>query len=132
MKVVKIGDYTRVGLVRSGTGLTAKNAPSYSVNFAIERGEAAMKKYLGVTPASGNVTGANFWVRDACTELAASYLFQRLAAQNAPAVMYARGIRAEGGATFQGYGIMAESFWDRGIRLLDMHGRDIIIQRVEP
>jgi len=131
-----MGSYTSVNLVRSATGLSVANAPSYTVNFAIQRGEAAMKKYLGVTPASNNVTGTNMWCRDAATSFAAHYLFMRLASQNAPAVQYARGTRTagggQGGSAFQGYGIMGESWWNDGIRICDMHGRDIIIQRVEP
>lgn len=125
-----MGDYTRVGLVRSSTGFDKISAPSGTVNFCIQRGEAALKLFLGVTPATATVSGSTFWVRDVATSLSAHYLCMRLATQNAPAVMYARGIRQEGGATWRGYAVMAEHHWNNAIRLMEMYGRKVELSRI--
>ena len=135
-----MGSYTRVGLVRSATGLTNEFSPSYTVNFSIQRGEAAMKKYLNITPPSGgcNATGTqisdgtNLIWTDAATSFAAYYLFQRLFSQNAPETVYARGTRTERGASYIGHGMAATSWWDDGIRICDMHGRQSYLKRVQP
>lgn len=127
-----MGDYTRVGLVRSATGFTMELSPSGTVNFSIKRGESAMKKYLRLTPATGSQTEA--WVEDACTSFAAYYLALRLASMNIANVRYQRQdqSRAGGGSEFTGQSANADLWWTTAIRICDMHGRDIIIQRVTP
>jgi len=125
-----MGDYTRVGLIRSGAGFKRDLAPSGTVNFCIKRGEAAMKKYLGITPATGSNTET--WVEDAATSFACFYLAQRLASQNAPNVFYQRQAQTSRSSEFFGHALIAESWWNAAIRICDMHGRDIVIERVKP
>ena len=132
-----MGDYTYINFVRSATGFDRDMAPSGTLHYCIKRGEAAMKLYLRATPATANVTGTNFWCRDAATSFAAHYLCMRLATQRAPSVNYARGMRQVLGAgrlpaEFGGYTIMAEHWWSDGIRVCDMYGRNVIIQTVSP
>ncbi len=125
-----MGSYTRVGLVRSAAGFKRDLAPSGTVNFSIKRGEAAMKKYLGITPATGSNTDA--WVEDAATSFACYYLAQRLASQNAPNVFYQRQAQTSRSSEFFGHALIAESWWNAAVRICDMHGRDIIIKRITP
>lgn len=126
-----MGDYTRIGLVRSATGFTEELSPSGTVNFSIRRGEAAMKKYLRLTPASGANTEA--WVEDACTSFAAYYLALRLASMNIANVRYQRQdqSRAGGGSDAIAQGVNAAMWYEVATRTCDAHGRDIIIQRVD-
>lgn len=126
-----MGDYTRVGLVRSATGFTAELSPSGTVNFSIRRGESAMKKYLRLTPASGANTEA--WVEDACTSFAAYYLALRLASMNIANVRYQRQdqSRAGAGSEMIGQSMNAQMWYDSAIKICDMHGRDIIINRID-
>lgn len=125
-----MGDYTRVGLVRSGTGLTEMNTPSGTVNFCITQGEAALKKYLRLTPATGSNTES--WVQSAATSFAAHYLALRLANQNIANVAYQRQTSTDRGSRYGGHALSAEMWWDEACRMCDLHGRDIIIKRVEP
>jgi len=125
-----MGDYTRIGLVRSGTGLTEINTPSGTVNFCIRRGEAALKKYLSLTPTTGSAVEA--WVEDAATSFSAHYLALRLANQNIANVTYQRQTSADKGSRYGGHVLSAEMWWGEATRMCDLHGRDIIIQRVEP
>ncbi len=125
-----MGSYTRVGLIRSAAGFKRDLAPSGTVNFCIKRGEAAMKKYLGITPATGSNTDA--WVEDAATSFACYYLAQRLASQNAPNVFYQRQAQTSRSSEFFGHALIAESWWNAAVRVCDMHGRDIIIERISP
>lgn len=127
-----MGDYTSVNLVRSATGFSKVNTPSGTVNFCIQRGEAAMKMFLGITPATTTVSGSTFWVRDVATSLSVFYLCNRLATQNAPAVNYAGGIRSEGGATWKGYAVMGEYHWNNAVRIMNMYGRNVKISRIIP
>ena len=78
-----MGDYTRVGLVRSGSGYSARLTPSGTVNFCITRAEETAKKYLGITPDAGTA-----YMEDACTSLAIHYLSLRLATQNLDNIVY--------------------------------------------
>jgi len=138
--VIDLGSYTRVGLVRSATGFSLKNSPSYTVAFCIRRGEASMKKYLGITPPSAGCLatgtqisdGTNMIWNDATTSFAAYHLHMRLASQNAPHAYYARDLSVDRGARFLGHAAMASVFWEDGIRICDMHGRSIVLERVEP
>ena len=131
-----MGAYTRVGLVRSGSGYKKELSPSGTVNFCIRRGEGALKKYLGVTPASdaASLAGTNEWVEDAATSFASHYLALRLASQNIANVRYQRqDATARGrGSELIGQSINADMWWEAAIRVCDMHGRDIIIERITP
>jgi hypothetical protein len=131
-----MGAYTNVGLVRSGSGFKKELSPSGTVSFAIKRGEAALKKYLGVTPASdaASLAGTNDWVESAATSFAIHYLALRLASQNIANVRYQRqdATMRGRGSELRGQAISAEFWWDDAIRICDMHGRDIIIERVTP
>jgi len=125
-----MGDYTSIATVRLAAGFKRDLTPSGTTNFCIKRGEAAMKKYLGITPATGSSTAA--WVEDAATSFACYYLAQRLASQNAPNVFYQRQAQTSRSSEFFGHALVAESWWNAAIRICDMHGRDIIIERIEP
>jgi len=125
-----MGDYTRIGLVRSATGFSIQNSPSATVNFSIRRGEAALKKYLGITPESGS--SLENWVEDAATSFAAHYLSLRLASQDIANQTYQGQARREGGARFTGQSINVAMWWDEAIRICDMHGRKVEVIRIEP
>jgi len=127
-----MGDYTRVGLVRTATGWNAQLAPSGTINIMIGWGESAMKKYLGITPASDSATmaDANKWVELAATLFAGHYLAGRLANQNIANVTYQRQARTTGDSRYTGRIISADVLWTSATDLCDLHGRDIIIQRV--
>jgi len=125
-----MGGYTRVGLVRSSCGFTERLAPSGTVNFCITRGESTLRKYLRLTPATGSQTEA--WVENATTAFACHYLALRLATQNIANAYYQRQANMNRSAEFTGQSISAEMWWNEGIRMCDMHGRDIIIERIDP
>lgn len=129
-----MGDYTSVELVRRATGYSAKNSPSGTVNFCIRRGEAAMKKYLGIdtgfTPASGS--SLETWVEDAATSFAAHYLALRLASQNVANVVWQRQAQTSRSSEFIGQSLNAEMWWNSAIRICDMHGRQIVLERISP
>jgi len=126
-----MGDYTRVGLVRSATGWKEKLVSSGLVNTNIKWGEAAMRKYLGVTPASDSTSmaGDNMWVELAATMFSAHYLAIRLVNENIANATYQR--QTDGGARFRGHAISAEILWEEATRQCDLHGRHIIIKRVD-
>lgn len=127
-----MGDYTRIGLVRSATGFTIELTPSASVNFAIRRGEAALRKYLGITPASDatSMSTTNDWVELAATSFSAHYLALRLANQNIANSVYQRQTTQDRGAPFGGHTIAASDWWQDAITVCDMHGRNVTIQRI--
>lgn len=125
-----MGNYTAIGMVRSATGFTTQNTPSGTVNFCIKRGEAALKKYLGITPVTGSLT--EIWVQDAATSFAAHYLSLRLASQDIANQVYQGQARREGGATFTGHSIGVAMWWEEAVRICDMHGRKVEIIRIEP
>ena len=119
-----MGDYTRVGLVRSGGGFSLQHSPSGTVNFCIKRGESALRKYLRLSPATGSQTEA--WVEDATTSFASYYLARRLASQD-------RGLSSPNRAElFDQQAKNAEDWWTSAIRICDMHGRDVIIETISP
>jgi hypothetical protein len=126
-----MGDYTRVGLVRSATGFTDELSPSGTVNFSIRRGESAMKKYLRLTPASGANTEA--WVEDASTSFAAYYLSLRLASMNIANVRYQRQDVARQGRSSDmlGEALNAQMWYGAAVKICDMHGRDVIVKRID-
>lgn len=128
-----MGDYTRIGIVKSTVRFNDKYTPSGTVNLAIQFGEDAMKKYLGITPASDSTSmaGDNRWVQAAATFFAAHYLSNTMISINAPNAAYQKQIRTTGGAESKGYGVMSATWWDAATGLCDMHGRNIIIVRVD-
>lgn len=129
-----MGDYTRVGLVRSATGFAIELTPSASVNFAIRRGEAALKKYLGITPASDSTSmnTTNDWVESAATSFSAHYLALRLANQNIANAVYQRQTQQDRGSRSHGHSIIASDWWMDAVTVCDMHGRSVTIQRITP
>jgi len=129
-----MGDYTSVELVRMAAGYGERLAPSGTVNFCIKRGEAAMKKYLGIDTGFAPASGSNLetWVEDAATSFAAHYLALRLASQNIANVTWQRQAQTNRGSEFIGQSLNAEMWWNSAIRICDMHGRQIILERVQP
>jgi len=101
------------------------------MNIYVQQGEAYMKLYLRYTPPTTDLTGSNYWVRDAATQFAAWRTQNRLAAQNAPHAYYARDLTSDRGAKFLGNAAMASVFWQEGIKICDSFGRGVIIDRVE-
>ena len=108
-------------------------APSGTLNMCIRWGESDLKKYLGVTPASDSdsLAGANAWVEQAATMFASYQLNLRLANQNSPEHAYQGTMRTDRGSQFKGRAWSAEMWWDGATRVCDLHGRDIIIQRID-
>ena len=123
----ELGDYTRVGLVRSATGISESTLPDGVIQFCINRGEALLKKYLGFTPASGS--NLEEWVRSAATDFASYFVMQRLASEHAPLYYYARDLSIDRGAEFRGRSMMAEAFWQAAVRTCNMHGRKVKFER---
>jgi len=124
-----MGDYTRIGLVASATGFSKELTPSGTVNNSIRWGEATMKKYLRLTPATGSAVEP--WVEMAATAFGAYMLSSRLASQNIANVRYQRQDAARGRSSDMiGHSMNAQAWYEMGINICNMHGRDIIIQRV--
>jgi len=128
-----MGDYTSINIVRSATGWNARAMPSGTLNLAIKYGEAAMKLFLGVTPASDAISmaGANVWVESAATAFSAHWGNLRLANQNSAEQVYQGQMKQDRGSRFKGKAWSAEMWWNEGVRVCDLHGRDIIIKRVD-
>lgn len=127
-----MGDYTRIGLVRSTVGAGPEILPSYAMNNFVQQGEGYMKLYLRYTPPATDLEGANYWVRDAATQFAAWRTQNRLAAQNAPHSYYARDLTTDRGAKFLGHAAMASVFWQEGIKICDSFGRGVVLAVVGP
>ena len=127
-----MGDYTNISIFRSATGFNARDAPSGTVGLCIKWGEADLKKYLGITPASDSISmaGTNAWVEQAATAFAACQFNLRMANQHAPEHAYQGAMRQDRGSEFKGRAWSAEMWWESATKLCDLHGRDIIIVRV--
>lgn len=128
-----MGDYTSVNIFRSATGFNAREAPSGTINLCIRWGEADLKKYLRVTPASDSASMAdtNMWVEEAATSFAAYHFNKRLANQYSPEQTYQGTMRQDRGSRFKGRAWSSEMWWDAATKICDLHGRDIIIKRID-
>ena len=128
-----MGDYTSINIVRSATGWNAQQMPSGTLNLCIRHGEADLKLYLRVTPASdsASLAGTNTWVESAATAFAAHRANLRLANQNSPDHAYQGQMRQDRGSRFKGRAWSAEMWWMEAIRTCDLYGRDIVIVRVD-
>lgn len=123
--------YTRIGIVRSATGITrTQDLSDGQIAFAISNGEAYLIEYLGTTPASGSTT-LQSWVRNAATQFSAYHAHLAMASARAPHYHYAGDLSLGGRSEFLGYSYMAETFYNAGKRVCDAHGREVYFDRVE-